>query len=213
MLQCITNQHIHAHCTYRHTRQLPAGRAAGDNQGAARLYLQLLARTCARAHGWGTGAHADACSVSTGARLAQILRSLLAACPLIRLLLLQHTATCCDALLQRTTIHCSALQCTASALQHTYSSLSLGCLSAHQVSLAAKHCNTLQNTAMHCNPLQYTATHTSERKNPRAQEHQQHWLNSLQHITTHCNTLQHTETHCNTLRHTAAATHRRAQEH
>ena len=81
---------------------------------------------------------------------------------------LQHTATHCNTLLQRTATHWKNLSETSQltglgrerlTLQHT-----------------ATHCNTLQHTATHCNTLQHTATH----------------CNTLQHTATYYNTLQHT---------------------
>jgi len=75
------------------------------------------------------------------------------------------------------TIHCSALQ-------HT-----------------ATHCNALQHTTIHCSALQHTATHfiVWQDVSRYAATH----CNTLQHTATHCNTLQHTTIYCSALQHTA----------
>jgi len=112
--------------------------------------------------------------------------------------------------LQRTAVHCSVLQRTATHGCATHSCATHSCATHYhtlvvllQLGTWANHsicattgtshpgtqmhdtlmCDTLQHTATRCNTLQHAATH----------------CNTLQHTATHCNTLQHAATHCNTL--------------
>jgi len=93
------------------------------------------------------------------------------------------------------------------------SSLSLGCLSAHQVTLAATYCNMLRRTATtHYNTLQRTAVHCK-----RTATHlffALSWLSVRSSGLSCCKTLQYTAKHCNALQPIAihCNTHKRKKE-
>ena len=124
---------------------------------------------------------------------------------------LQHTATCCNTLLQHTATHChkQTWSCRVifrterhcNTLNHTATNKP-GV--AESLCRAATHCNTLQHTAAHHSILHDTVKHCSAHT----------WscrvivlrCSTMQHTATHCNTLHHTAAHCNTLQH--AATHK-----
>jgi len=116
--------------------------------------------------------------------------------------MLQHAATCCNTLDQR---------------------------SRESLRYAATHCNTLQHVATRCNTLQHTwleerETHWIGRgvrallrdacnAHCNTLQHAATQCSTLQHTATHCNTLQRTAAHCNTLQHTAADTLHHAATH
>jgi len=73
---------------------------------------------------------------------------------------LQHTATHCNTL-QYTVAHCSTLQSIAILAMHSnaHSRKQHSTVHCSAMQCTATHCNALQRTATHCNALQHTATH------------------------------------------------------
>ena len=118
---------------------------------------------------------------------------------LVKVSVLQHTATHCNAL-QHTHMGRAAApsvrhrnaagaailfkECCCSVLQHTATHNAL--------QRTATHYNALQRTTMRCNALQHTAAHCSTR------QHTTTCYIVLQHTATNCNARQRFATHCNT---------------